>query len=66
MIPSGIEPATFRFVAQHLNHCATAVPTTTTSSKLILVIQLCVLRHYTMYVIQVNFLMDLYMIIDRL
>ena len=26
MIPSGIEPATFRFVAQHLNHCATAVP----------------------------------------
>ena len=22
-----IEPATFRFVAQHLNHCATAVPT---------------------------------------
>jgi hypothetical protein len=25
MIPSGIEPATFRFVAQHLNHCATAV-----------------------------------------
>ena len=26
--PSGIEPATFRFVAQHLNHCATAVPKT--------------------------------------
>ena len=25
MAPSGIEPATFRFVAQHLNHCATAV-----------------------------------------
>ena len=24
-IPFGIEPATFRFVAQHLNHCATAV-----------------------------------------
>ena len=24
--PSGIEPATFRFVAQHLNYCATAVP----------------------------------------
>ena len=24
--PSGIEPATFRFVAQHLKHCATAVP----------------------------------------
>jgi len=26
-LPSaGIEPATFWFVAQHLNHCATAVP----------------------------------------
>ena len=27
MTPSGIEPATFRFVTQHLNHCATTVPT---------------------------------------
>ena len=26
MTPAGIELATFRFVAQHLNHCATAVP----------------------------------------
>jgi hypothetical protein len=26
MTPPGIEPATFRFVAQHLNYCATAVP----------------------------------------
>ena len=25
MKPGGIEPATFRFVAQRLNHCATAV-----------------------------------------
>jgi hypothetical protein len=24
MIPSGIEPATFRFVAQYLNHCSGA------------------------------------------
>jgi len=23
LTPDGIEPATFRFVAQHLNHCAT-------------------------------------------
>jgi len=28
MTPSGIESATFRFVAQHLNHCVTAVPRT--------------------------------------
>ena len=26
MTPAGIEPATFRFVSQHLNHCAAAVP----------------------------------------
>ena len=26
MTPSGIEPATFRFVAQRLNYCATAMP----------------------------------------
>ena len=26
LIPAGIEPATFRCVAQHLNPCATAVP----------------------------------------
>ena len=25
--PAGIEPATYRFVAQHLNHSATAGPT---------------------------------------
>ena len=26
LTPAGIEPATFRIVAQHPNHCATAVP----------------------------------------
>ena len=26
MTPDGFEPANFRFVAQHINHCATAVP----------------------------------------
>jgi len=26
LTPAGIEPATYRFVAQHLNRCATAVP----------------------------------------
>ena len=30
LTPAGIEPATFRFVAQHLNHCATAVPSVNT------------------------------------
>jgi len=29
LTPAGIEPATFRFVAQLLNHCATAVPNIT-------------------------------------
>jgi len=28
MTPAGIEPATFRFVAQQLNHCVTAVENT--------------------------------------
>ena len=26
LTPAGIEPATYQFLAQHLNHCATAVP----------------------------------------
>jgi len=26
LTPAGIEPVTFRFVTQHLNHCAAAVP----------------------------------------
>jgi len=33
--PAGIEPATFRFVAQHLNHWATAIPTLPSSGKLL-------------------------------
>ena len=32
LTPAGIEPATFRILTQHLNHCATAVPVLTTSS----------------------------------
>ena len=33
--PSGIEPATFRFVAQHLNQWATAVPNVQGVSRLV-------------------------------
>ena len=34
MTPAGIEPATFRFVAQHLNHCAIAVPNNNNNNNL--------------------------------
>jgi len=36
LTPAGIEPATFRIVAQHFNHCATAVPQIQLSVKCIL------------------------------
>ena len=36
MTPSEIEPATFRFVAQHINHCATAVPSSVSSFIIII------------------------------
>ena len=31
--PAGIEPATYRFLAQHLNHCAPAVPNQSVSQS---------------------------------
>jgi len=34
MTPAGIEPVVFRFVAQHLNHCATAVPNSNTGPEI--------------------------------
>jgi len=34
LTPAGIERATFRFVAQHLNHCATDVPSCSLCNKL--------------------------------
>jgi len=40
LTPAGIEPATFRFVTQHLNHCAPAVPFSTVSK--------CILINYAM------------------
>ena len=33
MTPAGIELSNFRFVAQHLNHCATAVPSNISSTS---------------------------------
>ena len=38
MKPAGIEPANFRFVAQHLAHCVTAVPNNNKNNKTILII----------------------------
>ena len=44
MTPSGIEPETFRIVAHHLNHCATAVP-----SRLMCRLVLWVIGTYTSF-----------------
>jgi hypothetical protein len=33
LTPTGMEPATFRFVAQHLNHCTTAAPLMDTCTR---------------------------------
>jgi len=43
MTPAGIEPATLRFVAQHLNHCATAIPI------YIVCVYVCVYTHICIY-----------------
>jgi len=40
LTPAGIEPATFRILAQHLNHCATAVPAIPQIRDTLLVAQL--------------------------
>ena len=47
LTPAGIEPATFRFVAQHLNHCATAVQSTIGTTKKRMV-GLCTYRYQQM------------------
>jgi len=53
MTPAGVEPATFRFVAQHLNHCATAVPVIHVINKIRLLLLLLVVEtsvHVVAYV----------------
>ena len=42
MTPAGIKPATFRIVAQHLNHCATAVPHHSLAVTAIVCVCVCV------------------------
>jgi len=49
MTPSGIEPATFRFVARRLNHCANTVPRHTQYAILIAFpLQQCLHEHALM------------------
>ena len=46
MTPAGIEPATFCFVAQHLNHCATAVPHCNMYVCIYIYIYICICIQY--------------------
>ena len=46
MTPAGIETATFRFVAQHLNHCTTAVPRKMTIETVIHFVCVCEVSLY--------------------
>ena len=45
LTPVGIEPATFRFVAQHLNHCAIAVPLMRVSDPLFKLLDYHMFQH---------------------
>jgi len=58
MTPAGIEPATSRFVAQHLKHCATAVPLSPVtvsrfilSQRALIVLLLALSSHWQLIVI---------------
>jgi len=55
LTPAGIEPATFGIVAQHLNHCATAVPFLILLSWLICYEALCLVPSLGLYFVQ-NFI----------
>ena len=50
MTQSGIEPATFRFVAQHLNYCTTTVPIRILIFKYLLR-ELCIFKYFTITVV---------------
>jgi len=54
MTPAGIKPATFRFVAQHLKHCATAVPEAGTGNKLMAIQQLQSTGRFIMFSVITN------------
>ena len=60
MTPAEIEPSTFRFVAQHLNHCANAVPNNASTHRKCLC-KICHLQFY--YVLQKNFKFYFYQVI---
>jgi hypothetical protein len=47
MTLSGIEPATFRFVAQYLNHCATVAP-----------LYICIILNKCSHILQNTFIMN--------
>jgi hypothetical protein len=53
MTPSGIEPAAFRFVAQYLNHCATAVPYVVV---VVVVVVVIIIRYGCLFVTGIFFL----------
>ena len=55
MTPSGIEPATFRFVAQHLKHRATAVPASETLLNLKTILWDITINTCIVFVIRVKF-----------
>ena len=46
-LTAGIEPATFLFVAQHLNHCAAAVPRLSLGLSNELLLSVCALNPYS-------------------
>ena len=59
LTPAGIEPATFRFVAQHLNHYATVVPKLTPYKlKFILKYTIIVNKIYTTDIKKIIFIVS--------